>query len=348
MNPKIPRIIDANTNRLMEGLRVVEDVARFVFEDKKLSARIKDLRAKTKYLIIKLDESGYDFIGCRDSAADVGRGMFPRSEGDRTSMAQIVTSNIKRATEAARVLEEFTKLIDPKIGKAFKIIRYDIYEIEKDMSKRVWGIGYGEKLDFDIYVVTDPNILGKRKVVSAIKDAIKGGAKIVQLRDKKASIGEYYKKAKQIAEVCKKAKVTFIVNDYLDICLALDADGVHLGQDDVPISVARKLLGSDKIIGLSTHSKEQALKGAKSGADYISIGPIFSTPSKPGIKPLEIEMVKWASKNIKIPFVAIGGINENNLNEVLKAGAKRAAIIRAAIGQKDVAKAIRSLRRNWA
>lgn len=345
MNSKIPRIIDANTNRLMEGLRVVEDVARFVFEDKKLTTTIKDLRIKVKYLIIKLDGSGYDFVNCRDSAADVGRGMFPRSEGDRPSISQIVTSNIKRASEAARVLEEFTKLIDPKIGKAFKIIRYDIYEIEKELFRSSRLSTVDCRLNFSLYVVTDPDVLGKRSAVSAIKDAIKGGAKIVQLRDKKVSIGEYYKKAKQIAEICKKAKVTFIVNDYLDVCMALDADGVHLGQDDVPVSVARKLLGPDKIIGLSTHSKEQAIKGAKSGADYISIGPVFTTQSKPNTMPVGIELVKWASKNIKIPFVAIGGINEGNLKDVLKAGAKRAAVIRAAIGSKDIANSVKRLRR---
>ncbi|MCX5748792.1 MAG: thiamine phosphate synthase, partial [Candidatus Saganbacteria bacterium] len=144
---------------------------------------------------------------------------------------------------------------------------------------------------------------------------------------------------------CKRAGVTFIVNDYIDVCLAIDADGVHLGQDDVPVPVARKLLGSGKIIGLSSHSFDQAITGAKSGADYISLGPVFSTPSKPDTKPLGIEVLKKVLKSVKVPVVAIGGINEDNIKVVIAAGAKRVAVIRAAVAAKDPASAVKRMRR---
>jgi len=354
MDAKTLRIIDANINRLMEGLRVVEEYPRFVLDDRKTALKIKELRAKAKDAVRLLD-TGDDLVCSRDSRHDVGRGMYTKSESDRKTMKDIITSNIKRAQEAARVLEEVGKLKDlgvsgdRGIGKRFKEIRYELYDVEKTLIKGLgsggWGLGKVDRMDFGLYVVTDPDVLGKRSPVEAVKKVIKGGCRIVQLRDKKASIGQYYKWAMQIAPICKKAGVSFIVNDYLDVCIAVAADGVHLGQDDVPISVARKLLGPDKIIGLSTHSRDQALKGAKSGADYISIGPVFTTASKPNTVPVGIELVKWASKNIKLPFVAIGGINEKNLSQVLKAGAKKAAVIRAAIGNKEIEHSVKKLRR---
>jgi len=365
MDTGISRIIDANINRLIEGVRVVEEVARFILEDKKLTSELKNMRARVGKLSSQMHESAQ--IMSRDSKKDLGRYLYPESEGKRTNIPQIIAANIKRAEEASRVLEEFGKLIDPKIGLEFKDIRFELYELEKKINFSTSALQrFSSKLDFDLYVVTDPNVLAGRSPVHAVKEAIKGGAKIVQLRDKKASIGQYYKWAKDIMREIRRSvdqgigerNIKFIVNDYIDICLALDADGVHLGQDDVPVSVARKLLGPDKLIGLSTHSKEQALEGAQSGADYISIGPIFETPSKPGMKGLGVEFVKWAAKNIKIPFVAIGGINESNIKDVIKAWEgrghlartnvnPRVAVIRAAIGKNDIAGAVRKLRRSF-
>ncbi len=354
MDPKILRIIDANTNRLMEGLRVVEEVARFILDDKKLTWKIKSLRGKVKTGVFSIGE-GDDLIDKRDSVSDVGKSMYPRSEADRSDIFRIITSNIKRAEEAARVLEEFGKLADSDAGRIFKSVRFDLYTIEKELLKSCKPLTIGRKLDFDLYVVTDPDVLGKRSPVEAVKQAIKGGCRIVQLRDKKASIGQYYNMAKQIVQVCKKAGVTFIVNDYLDVCMALDADGIHIGQDDIPVHVARKLLGPGKIIGLSTHNFDQAMKGIKSGADYISVGPIFSTASKPNTKPLGIDLLRRISSAINrsskpVPFVAIGGINELNIRSVvdickgrLRSTPTRAAVIRAAIGQKDIAGAVKRL-----
>ena len=346
MQSSIYTIIDADTNRLMEGLRVVEEVSRFVLRDDKLTKKIKYLRAKVKEAVSLTCEGDEKLIDSRNIQKDRGRKLYSHSEGKRTDISTIVTANIKRAQEAARVLEEFTKLIDPMIGKRFKEIRFEIYDIEKEIKKYNRNtIEIPGKMNFDLYVVTDPDVLGGRSPVKAVREIIKGGCRMIQLRDKKASIGQYYRWAKEISKICKNEGATFIVNDYADICMEVEADGLHIGQSDVPVAVARKLLGYNKILGLSTHSKEQALKGSKSGADYISIGPIFSTPSKPDNRTLGIEFIKWASKNIEIPFVAIGGINADNLGAVVRAGSKRAAVIRAAVGQKDITSAVKKLRR---
>lgn len=347
MDHKFLRIIDANTNRLMEGLRVVEEIARLMLNDKKITEKIKSLRGKVKQGIALIGK-GDDLINMRDSGSDVGKDMYPASEAERYGISQIITSNIKRAEEASRVLEEFGKLSDKEAGRIFKSVRFELYTIEKELASRLSAVDR-RLLDFDLYVVTDPDVLGKRSPVEAVKQAIRGGCKIVQLRDKKASIGQYYNMAKQIAPICRKAGVTFIVNDYLDVCMALDADGIHIGQDDIPVPVARKLLGNGKIIGLSTHSFDQAMKGIRSGADYISVGPIFSTASKPNTKPLGIDLLRRISSAINksskpVPFVAIGGINKDNIREVFKSS-PRAAVIRAAIGPKDIAGAVRKLRK---
>ncbi len=348
MNKEIYRVIDANANRLMEGLRVVEEVCRFILDNKNLTEKMKSLRIRSKENLIKILNSKDILVGSRDSRKDVGRLMYPKSESDRQNYASIVSSNISRCQEASRVIEEFGKMISPEVGRAFKEIRFSLYDIEKDILEFTQLKKRSDKLNFDLYVVTDPDVLGKKSPVDAVKDAIKGGAKIIQLRDKKASIGQYFKWAKEINSICKKAGVTFIVNDYVDVCLALDADGIHIGQDDMPVDEVRKLIGHDKLIGLSTHSYEQASKGAKSGADYISIGPVFSTQSKPNTVPVGIPLIKrYIKEKNTLPFVAIGGINETNLEFVINAGAKRIAVIRAAIGQKDISRAVRDLRKKW-
>jgi len=334
----------------MEGLRVVEEAARFIWRDKELTKKIKYLRGKVKEAVFLASKGDERLLDSRNIKKDSGRKLYSEPEGKRPDLPSIITANIKRAQEAARVLEEFAKLIDPNVGREFKKIRFEIYEIEKCLCRGMRLYARADKLDFDLYVVTDPDVLGGRSPVDAVREIIKGGCRMIQLRDKKASIGQYYRWAKEIAEICRGVsrhapRTKFIVNDYIDVCLAVGADGIHLGQSDIPVHVARKLLGLDKIIGLSTHSKQQALKGAKSGADYISIGPIFSTPSKPDNRTLGIEFVKWASKSIDTPFVAIGGINGTNIRDVIKAGARRVAVIRAAIAPKDIASSTKKLRR---
>ncbi|MCX5748633.1 MAG: thiamine phosphate synthase, partial [Candidatus Saganbacteria bacterium] len=305
MDIKIDRIIDANINRLIEGVRVVEEIARFILEDKKLTQELKNVRARVGRLSSGMSESSQ--IMSRDSKKDLGRYLYPESEGKRTNIAGIAAANIKRAEEAARVLEEFGKLIDPALGKEFKDIRFEIYDIEKKLMIGCKPLAISRKLDFDLYVVTDPNVLAGRPIVKVVKEIIKGGCKMVQLRDKKAPIGQYFKWAKESGRECKRAGVTFIVNDYIDVCLAIDADGVHLGQDDFPIPLARKLLGERVIIGGSAGSLEEARKCLLEGADYIGFGPVYPTTSKEDAGPASgLGLLKQIVELIPRPIIAIG------------------------------------------
>lgn len=191
-------------------------------------------------------------------------------------------------------------------------------------------------LQSKLYCVLDYAALHEKCIVSAASDSIKGGADIIQVRFKNIALSRVIKDACLIAKLSEKTKTIFLVNDRVDIALLCNADGVHLGHLDMPYALARKLLGKNKIIGLSTHSLKEAVLAQKQGADYISVGPIFATPTKPEYKAVGLSLIKKIKAEIKIPLVAIGGINHDNLIEVLNAGAERIAVVRAICKARDI------------
>ncbi|MBU0630815.1 MAG: thiamine phosphate synthase [Candidatus Margulisbacteria bacterium] len=321
---KVMRIIDANINRSMEGLRVVDEIVRFILNDRELTVRVKALR----HLLQKgVKPLGDDFYLYRESAGDVGRSLYPESEGQRTDLKAVFLANIKRGEEAVRSLEEFSKLIKPAYGRTFKEARFQLYDLEKEIVPK---LEKAIKLDFDLYVVTDPSLDHLR----VAQKTLAAGVKMIQLRDKKISKDEYSQLAKRISPLARKHGAIFILNDYWDLVEQVGADGVHLGQEDIAkltVGKVREKIGDDKIIGLSTHSLEQAIRGAKLGADYISCGPIFKTPSKPLGKPVGLKLLKKVLKAVQVPVVAIGGIDSSNYQDIVKTGCQRFAVIRSAI-----------------
>jgi thiamine-phosphate pyrophosphorylase len=191
--------------------------------------------------------------------------------------------------------------------------------------------------DFHLYVITGEQFYQDRDYLEVIEEAIQGGADIVQLREKYKSKRELLQMAKELKKLTAKYNVPFIVNDHLDIALAVDADGIHIGQNDLPLAEARQIMGPDKIIGISTHALEEAIEAENNGADYIGVGPVFETKSKVDVvDPVGLEYVKEVVAHTSIPFVAIGGIKLHNLNDVLEAGAKRICVISAIVGAEDV------------
>lgn len=189
---------------------------------------------------------------------------------------------------------------------------------------------------FKLYVITGEQFHPGRPMIDVMEEAIKGGCDIIQLRDKKSSRREVLAKAKALRELTLRYGVTFIVNDYIDIALAVDADGIHLGQDDLPLSDARKIVG-DKIIGISTHAIDEARQAERDGADYIGVGPVFPTKSKEDVvDPVTTSYVRQVAAEINIPFVAIGGIKLHNVDQVLEAGARRICAISEIVGSSDI------------
>jgi thiamine-phosphate pyrophosphorylase len=195
--------------------------------------------------------------------------------------------------------------------------------------------------NIDLYFITDSK-LTKKTVLDDVKSAIAGGVKIVQYREKEKSTKQMVEEALKIKELCDD-DVIFLVNDRIDVALAADADGVHIGQDDMPYDLARKLLGNDKIIGLTIHDVDEAVNAESIGADYVGVSPIFATTTKLDAgKPAGIKLIEDVKNAIKIPFTAIGGVNLENIDQVVGAGAKSAVAISAIITKDDVEKEVKN------
>lgn len=186
------------------------------------------------------------------------------------------------------------------------------------------------KIDLSLYLVTDRNLTNNRSIEWIVEEAVKGGVTTVQLREKECSTRQFYELAIKVKEILKPYKVPLIINDRLDIALACDAEGLHIGQSDIPYKIARRILGYNKIIGLSIENIEQAKDANCIDVDYIGISPVFGTNTKFDIKqPLGLDGIKQIASFSKHPIVGIGGINNTNASEVIKAGANGIAVVTA-------------------
>jgi len=206
----------------------------------------------------------------------------------------------------------------------------------------------GRGLELGLYVITTAQTAGGGGHLDVVRAALAGGADAVQLRDKEAGGGELYRVALEALKLMRKGggSPLFLVNDRVDVALAAGADGVHLGQEDLPASAARRILGEGAVLGVSAGSVEEARAAEEEGADYLGVGPIFPTPSKPDAgEPLGLEGLRAIRRVVNIPLVAIGGINEENLEEVFEAGADGVAVISAVASAPDLEEAVRRLRR---
>ena len=189
--------------------------------------------------------------------------------------------------------------------------------------------------DIDFYFVTDSE-LSKNKIFSDVEDALNAGCKIIQYREKNKSTKEMIEEGKHLKKLCY-GKAIFLVNDRIDIALATDADGIHIGQEDIPIQIARMLLGKNKIIGLTVHNSQEAIKAEKLGANYIGLAPIFKTGTKEDARnPIGTKMIEIVRKSVSLPIVAVGGINKNNVKEVIESGADSVVSIYAILKSNDI------------
>ena len=195
-----------------------------------------------------------------------------------------------------------------------------------------------------LYIILDKETSGKKPLLKIAKEAALQNDCVMQLRDKRSKPREILQDALALSNALSKTKSLFIINDYLEIAALVNCDGVHLGQQDIPIELARRILGNKKIIGISCHNLAQAMEAQKKGADYIGIGPIFSTPTKPEYKAIGSDILKDIKKHITIPFFPIGGIDETTIQKVVSAGAKRVSVCRAVCKKRSVAKAVQNLK----
>jgi thiamine-phosphate pyrophosphorylase len=334
------RILDAGSNRAREALRVIEDYCRFSMNDKFLTEQAKQLRHDLCEIL-----ANFPFgvlLEARDTEGDVGTAVTTAREQTRSTLLEVVRANLKRLQEALRSLEEYGKLRGARWGRRLEKLRYRSYTLERAV---LLGHTSRERLaDACLYVL----VSGSRCLASlewTIQEAIAGGSQIIQLREKNLSDQELLERACKVRRWTAKSGVLFIMNDRPDVARLAGADGVHLGQEDLPIMDARRVVGPDALVGVSTHNLEQLRQAVLDGANYVAAGPVFPSTTKNFVHYAGLDFVKTASQETSLPTFAIGGVNVDNIDSLVKAGARRAAVSQAICGAEDPRAAAQQLRR---
>ncbi len=312
----ILRILDANFDRIREGIRVIEDWCRLGLEDAAMTAACKQMRQE----LAQLHTS--EIRQARDTANDPGTDLSHPHEESRASLEALLQANFCRCQEALRVIEEYSKLYNPQISLTVKQMRYELYTWETNLLVKR---RHRQLAKARTYLVT----CSRDHLLTTVEHALQGGVEIVQYREKQADDRQRLTMADKLCQLCHHYGALFIVNDRPDLALAVDADGVHLGQQDLPVALARQMLGPSRIIGQSTTNPDEMQRAIEQGADYIGVGPVYATPTKPDKPAAGLDYVRYAAAHAPMPWFAIGGIDIHNLGEVLNAGAERVAVVRA-------------------
>ena len=339
MMREIYRILDANFNRAREAIRVAEDCGRFALNDPAITAMAKGLRSDLKEIFCSMPSEL--MITSRDTAGDIGTEITSPTEGRREGLSDVAAAACKRLTEALRTIEEYGKVVAPQLTLKIERMRYNAYTLEQRLVSRLLvGPRFAQ---VKLYVLITP-ALCRGSIREVARQAVAGGADAIQLRAKELPDSEVLAMAAELRELTDETGRLFIVNDRPDIAAIVAADGVHLGQRDLPIAVTRTLLRPGAVIGRSSTNIDQARAAVNEGADYISVGPMFPTTTKD--RPVAgVGLLKEAAAEIALPIVPIGGINAGNVSELIRAGAKRVAVssaVCAAENPQAAAEAIRS------
>jgi len=335
------RIIDANFNRAREACRVVEEYCRFVLNSGPLTERAKKLRHELSASIGKLDTGR--LIAGRDSLGDVGAGMTIEKQLTRGDLNDCFTAGCKRLTEALRALAEVIRIDNEPLAAAIEKLRFEAYTLEKDIV--IFSDTSAKFKSVRLYIVITSNL--PTEVISLTHKCTAGGADCIQLRAKDIEDDRLFALAVEFVKICEDASIVSIINDRTDIVVACGADGVHLGQNDLPVEQARKLQTAPLIIGKSTHSLKQLRAACAESLTYVGLGPVFVTPTKPGVDAVGLEYVTDATQELTgtgIAHVAIGGITPDNVEHVLSAGARSIAVCSAVTHASDPAAACRAFK----
>jgi thiamine-phosphate pyrophosphorylase len=335
---RVDRILDANVNRAGEALRVIEDYARFVLEDAGTARELKGLRHRVSKLLRGMAGR---CRAARDAAADIGREPAASKRPYRQP-AEVLSANFRRLTEALRSIEEWIRL--ERVGRSREAgaVRFGAYALE---SRMLAVADPRSRLGRARLYVLLTRALSRGSLERVAGAALAGGADVLQLREKTMSDRDRVRLAARLARLARRHGALFLVNDRPDVAAACGADGVHLGADDMPVSAARRVLGPRAVVGGTAHTLREARAELADGADYVSVGPVFETGTKPGLKPAGLRFVRQAARAIDAPWFAIGGIAPGSLRRVIRAGARRIAVCGAVVGARDPRGVARALKR---
>ena len=326
------RILDAAANRTREGLRVIEDAVRFQGNNAFLSRRIKshrhDLADILKPLPVEL------FVAARDTQGDVGTSISTPSEGQRVTSTDVVVAAMKRCQEAVRSLEEYSKIIDPTAAARFEQLRYQLYTTEKSIAGTESA---NQRLtQATIYLLLTSSSC-QTGIESVVKASLEAGVRLFQLREKSMEDRELLSLARKVRHWTAEAGALLIINDRPDLAVLSDADGVHVGQTELSVQDARRIMGSHRLVGGSTHSLEQAQAAELDGGDYLGVGPTFPSVTKSFDQFMGLNLIHQVASEISRPWYAIGGIHLDNVKDVIAAGATRVAVSHVICGSNDPA-----------
>jgi len=352
------RVVDAAANRAQEGLRAVEDYVRFVLDDRHLTGQCKQLRHDLAAALGRV--STEHRLAARETLADVGTRLATPSEGRRQDTAGVLTANFTRVQEALRSLEEFGKLLDANelweasptatgasptatLAAELKQLRYRAYTLHRAVE--ITRTSLHRLLRARLYVLLDGRS-SPEDFERLARSLVGAGVHVIQLRDKQLDDRRLLERARLLRELTRRSNTLFIMNDRPDLAVLSRADGVHVGQGELTVKDARTIVGPDALIGVSTHTVEQARQAVLDGANYLGVGPVFPSGTKQFEEFPGVELLRAVANEIRLPAFAIGGITRENLPEVLSAGFTRVAVagaITAAAEPGDIARRLLSI-----
>ncbi|MCF7958505.1 MAG: thiamine phosphate synthase [Phycisphaerae bacterium] len=339
MNKQILRLIDANFNRAREGLRCMEDFARFLLNDAHLSSLVKQSRHDLSQIIAQLPQN--ELLAARDTPGDVGTTITTESEHKRSDPLAVLQAAVKRLPEALRCLEEYTKIDAPELSARLEALRYKAYHLEKQLIAKADRTNRFAHVR--LYVLLTESLC-KLPILTVAQQALAAGVGCIQLRQKDRSDAELLELARKIAQMCHEADALFVMNDRVDLAILANADAVHLGQDDLSPSQARTLLPPHLAIGLSSHNLPQVQAAITQDIGYLALGAIFPSPTKPDVPTAGIKFIQQVKKLTNTPIIAIGGITRQNASQAIAAGATGIAVCQAIIASDNPKKAAREIK----
>ncbi len=327
------RILDASANRAGEGLRTMEEFARFVLEDSEITGRFKSLRHDLTAAVNRLPRAR--LLEARDTTGDVGTQIGQPAEYARANAAGVVAAAASRTQQSLRVLEEYGKIVDAVASAEIEQARYRCYTLCAELELRLRCDDPRDRLrQSRLYVLVDAGP-SERAFAESIATLARAGVDVFQLRDRKVDDRTLLDRARMGTQIARDAGKLFIMNDRADLAVAADTDGVHVGQDELPVAETRRIVGAERLIGVSTHSIAQARDAVHDGADYIGCGPIFAGRTKSFEHYVGTSFLEQIAGEIELPSFAIGGIDAANLDQVLATGVVRIAVTGAVRDSED-------------
>jgi thiamine-phosphate pyrophosphorylase len=318
------RILDASANRAGEGLRTMEEFARFLLDDAELTGRLKSLRHDLMAAVNRFSRTS--LLAARDTDGDVGTNIRESAEYQRAGAVGVVAAAAARTQQSLRVLEEYGKTIDTRAAAEIEQIRYRCYPVSAELELRLDRNDRLVRLSRSrLYALVDAGP-SEQAFADLVRRYLAGSVDVIQLRDRNVDDRTLLARARLGADIARSCGKLLIVNDRADLAVAAEADGVHVGQEELPVAEARRILGPQRLIGVSTHSIGQAHAAVDDGADYIGCGPVFAGRTKSFDSYVGAGLLEEVAAEIELPAFAIGGIDASNLDQLIEAGCRRIAV----------------------